>query len=122
MFCLDLYPKMTQFPRLLKPEIVNTNVRFPCKVMYPTGDPTVAFDVMWNVDGHVLLNPATSKPVVTTLTGDHRVAYLESKYMMGHLGKNVSEKQYQYVKFLFIHVIFHPSKTNTKYESRWLRR
>ena len=117
MFCLDLYPKMTQFPQLRKPETVNTNVRFPCKVIYPTGDPTVAFNVMWNVDGNVLLDPATSKPVVSTLTGDQRVAYLDSKYLMGHLGKNVSEKQYQFRKFIFIHVIILPSKTDTKYQS-----
>jgi hypothetical protein len=68
---------------------------FPCKVIYPTGDPTVAFHVMWNVDGNALLDPATSKPVVNTLTGDQRVAYLDSKYLMGHLGKNVSEKRYE---------------------------
>jgi len=100
MFILDLYPKMTQFPQLLKPETVNTNVRFPCKVIYPTGDPTVAFNVMWNVDGNTLF----------TLTGDQRVAYLDSKYLMGHLGKNVSEKRYEFKKLIFIHVILQLSK------------
>lgn len=110
MFILDLYPKMTQFPQLLKPETVNTNVRFPCKVIYPTGDPTVAFNVMWNVDGNTLLDPATSKPVANTLTGDQRVAYLDSKYLMGHLGKNVSEKRYEFKKLIFIHVILQLSK------------
>jgi hypothetical protein len=74
-----LYPKMTQFPELLNPEVVNVNVRFPCKINYPKGEPGVTFTVMWNVDGHVLLDPNTKTSLVTTLTGDQRIAYLDAR-------------------------------------------
>jgi len=83
---------MTQFPELLNPEVVNLNVRFPCKINYPRGEPGVAFTVMWNVDGHVLMDPSTKIPLVTTLTGDQRIVYLDANYLAGHMGKNVSTR------------------------------
>jgi hypothetical protein len=94
---------MTQFPELLNPEVVNVNVRFPCKINYPKGEPGVTFTVMWNVDGHVLLDPNTKTSLVTTLKGDQRIAYLDANYLAGHMGKNVSTRTNVLIIFI-VHI------------------
>ena len=94
---------MTQFPELLNPEVVNVNVRFPCKINYPKGEPGVTFTVMRNVDEHVLLDPNTKTSLVTTLTGDQRIAYLDANYLAGHMGKNVSTRTNVLIIFI-VHI------------------
>uniref|UniRef100_A0A8B8D604 von Willebrand factor D and EGF domain-containing protein-like n=1 Tax=Crassostrea virginica TaxID=6565 RepID=A0A8B8D604_CRAVI len=99
--CPDLYPKLTSMPQLQKPEVTATKeVRFPCRIDYPIGQPDVAFIVTWMVDGHELYDPVTKTPIKTVLTGDSRIAYLDAMKLQNNLGKelkcNVSS--------------FHPSK------------
>nr|XP_022324268.1 von Willebrand factor D and EGF domain-containing protein-like isoform X2 [Crassostrea virginica] len=98
--CPDLYPKLNSAPILSNPELTPTNqVRFPCSVDYPTGQPDVGFIVTWTVDGKELMD-TSGQPVQTVLTGDSRKAYLDGIKLQGNLGKelkcNVSS--------------FHPSK------------
>ncbi|OWF36676.1 von Willebrand factor D and EGF domain-containing protein-like [Mizuhopecten yessoensis] len=88
--CMDLYPKMTHFPTLGQPYIdPNNHVQFPCHIPFPKGEPDVAFDVTWTVDGQMITDPNTNAPVVTTLTGDNRDALLDSIHMEGHMGKTL---------------------------------
>ncbi|XP_056012794.1 von Willebrand factor D and EGF domain-containing protein-like [Ostrea edulis] len=88
--CPDLYPKLTSMPVLSKPEVTPTKeVRFPCRVDYPLGQPDVGFIVTWTVDGKELLNQATHQPVQTILTGDSRTAYLDATKLKGNLGKEL---------------------------------
>lgn len=87
---LDLYPKLTSMPVLQKPEVTPTKeVRFPCRIDYPIGQPDVAFTVTWTVDGHELLDPTTKTPVKTVLVGDSRIAYLDAMKLKYNLGKEV---------------------------------
>ena len=86
----DNYPKLQEFPKLGNPEVTQNNeVRFPCTVPYRAGEADVAFEVRWTVDGAVLNDTTTGNPVLTTLTGDSRVAYLDAKKLQGNLGKDV---------------------------------
>ncbi|XP_061188638.1 von Willebrand factor D and EGF domain-containing protein-like [Saccostrea echinata] len=88
--CKDLYPKMTSFPVLRKPEIVlNTTVRFPCDVQYPPGQPDVGFEVTWTVDGQTLVDPDTGTLIVEHLTGDSRTVYLDYNKLKGNFGKTL---------------------------------
>ncbi|XP_056012961.1 von Willebrand factor D and EGF domain-containing protein-like isoform X2 [Ostrea edulis] len=88
--CKDLYPKMTNFPVLGKPEVVsNSTVRFPCEVQYPIGQPDVGFEVTWTVDGQTLVDPTTGARIVEQLTGDSRTAYLDYNTLKGNLGKTL---------------------------------
>jgi hypothetical protein len=59
--------------------------------------------VMWNVDGHVLLDPNTKTSLVTTLKGDQRIAYLDANYLAGHMGKNVSTRTNVLIIFI-VHI------------------
>lgn len=86
----DLYPKLTSMPQLQKPEVTATKeVRFPCRIDYPIGQPDVAFIVTWMVDGHELYDPVTKTPIKTVLTGDSRIAYLDAMKLQNNLGKEV---------------------------------
>nr|XP_034300143.1 von Willebrand factor D and EGF domain-containing protein-like [Crassostrea gigas] len=88
--CPDLYPKLTSMPVLQKPEVTPTKeVRFPCRIDYPIGQPDVAFTVTWTVDGHELLDPTTKTPVKTVLVGDSRIAYLDAMKLKYNLGKEL---------------------------------
>lgn len=87
---LDLYPKLTSMPVLQNPEVTpSKEVRFPCKIDYPIGQPDVGFTVTWTVDGHELLDPTTKTPVKTVLVGDSRIAYLDAMKLKYNLGKEV---------------------------------
>ncbi|OWF39498.1 von Willebrand factor D and EGF domain-containing protein [Mizuhopecten yessoensis] len=97
--CTDLYPRMTHVPILGKPIIVDAqghvgstcsttgNVKFPCHIPYPKGEPDVSFEVTWISNGHdPIMITGTQTPVVTTLNGDDRDALLDGRYMKGHMG------------------------------------
>ncbi|XP_061164836.1 von Willebrand factor D and EGF domain-containing protein-like [Saccostrea echinata] len=87
--CPDLYPKMTSLPVLKNPEVTPTKeVRFPCRINYPVGQPDVGFKVTWTVDGKALKKNATH-PLEMILTGDSRTAYLDAMKLQGHLGKEL---------------------------------
>nr|XP_022327876.1 von Willebrand factor D and EGF domain-containing protein-like [Crassostrea virginica] len=88
--CPDPYPKMTDFPVLGKPEVVqNSTVRFPCEVQYPLGQPNVGFEVTWTVDGQTLVDPVKGDKIVQHLTGDSRTTYLDYTLLKGQLGKTL---------------------------------
>lgn len=88
--CKDPFPKMTDFPVLGKPEVVqNSTVRFPCEVHYPLGQPGVGFEVTWTVDGHTLVDPSNGVIIVNHLTGDSRTAFLDYNMLKGNLGKTL---------------------------------
>ncbi|XP_061164841.1 von Willebrand factor D and EGF domain-containing protein-like [Saccostrea echinata] len=87
--CPDLYPKLTSMPVLSKPEVTATkDVRFPCRIDYPIGQPDVGFIVTWTVDGKELLDK-TNQPIQTVLKGDSRIAYLDATKLQGNLGKEL---------------------------------
>lgn len=102
---LDLYPKLNSAPILSNPELTPTNqVRFPCSVDYPTGQPDVGFIVTWTVDGKELMD-TSGQPVQTVLTGDSRKAYLDGIKLQGNLGKEVRISDHQYLISLLTSLI-----------------
>lgn len=75
---------------LLGNAVINQGkMEYPCHIDYPKGDPNVAFDVTWTMDGHPLTDVMTSKPIVNHLRGDERDAYLPAINIYSHFGQTV---------------------------------
>ena len=93
-------PQNDTVPRITQPGSCKRKCAISMQNQLPEGG---TWSYLYCDDGHVLLDPNTKTSLVTTLTGDQRIAYLDANYLAGHMGKNVSTRTNVLIIFI-VHI------------------